>query len=547
MPGFDRLIEDHRRDPDPHPRLKKAIDESIAALTARVDRLDPDVEGSAGVVVGDAIPTPTAYNAVGAPGTSEAAARQDHRHELILPEDQVITGDGLVYRDAVNGTAEGTQNPTVSGTMSAGTLHADDQQGTGERVVLASAIGDQRAEAKLAWSSGSAVTAPWVGVWDFENVALPNLTGGTGGAFTNAAPGYGGYALAAMDTTTPIRGTTSIKVRHGYPLEARYATWTAVAFATITFGAWMSDGSELYVAPSPTDITAGGLSAAFIVVKSDTTGLVRLGTTSASILAVAALSSGPVHVAVVANNVTKVVDVYINGSLHQSVTCGAGTLATTHGGIGTFSPSVSTIYGSTRLDEVFLVNGALNAEQIESLASGTVWSSVPDGNDGNGVLTLGPNAAVKVLNHAGTGQRMQTAMPDGTLTPVSQVVWTGIWLEISGADVAAVSANGIVARTADNTFASRSVDVTVGHLTVTDGDGVAGNPTLGLPNVGTPGAFGSATKAVTVTTDAQGRVSSISENTIASGTGPFPSSFGFPLPHTPTPRRPDVAAFSLGV
>jgi hypothetical protein len=44
-----------------------------------------------------------------------------------------------------------------------------------------------------------------------------------------------------------------------------------------------------------------------------------------------------------------------------------------------------------------------------------------------------------------------------------------------------LASNGLVARTAANTVAARTITGTAGQITVTNGDGVAGNPTLSLP------------------------------------------------------------------
>lgn len=56
--------------------------------------------------------------------------------------------------------------------------------------------------------------------------------------------------------------------------------------------------------------------------------------------------------------------------------------------------------------------------------------------------------------------------------------------------VAALSANGIVARTGTGTAEARTITGTANQVVVTDGDGVAGNPTLALPQsihtAGTP-------------------------------------------------------------
>ena len=74
------------------------------------------------------------------------------------------------------------------------------------------------------------------------------------------------------------------------------------------------------------------------------------------------------------------------------------------------------------------------------------------------------------------------------------------------ADLTAISAlatTGIIARTADGAVSTRTVTGTAGNVTVTNGDGVAGNPTLNLAVTGvTAGEF---TK---VTVDTFGRISS---------------------------------------
>ena len=51
------------------------------------------------------------------------------------------------------------------------------------------------------------------------------------------------------------------------------------------------------------------------------------------------------------------------------------------------------------------------------------------------------------------------------------------------AALAVFNTNGILVQTADNTFAARSVAGTAGNIVVTNGDGVAGNPTVNLDTV----------------------------------------------------------------
>lgn len=73
--------------------------------------------------------------------------------------------------------------------------------------------------------------------------------------------------------------------------------------------------------------------------------------------------------------------------------------------------------------------------------------------------------------------------------------------------VSNLSGTGIVTRTAANNMTTRTITGTSGQVDVTNGDGVSGNPTISLPNVG-PGAgtVGQADSSVTITTDVKGRV-----------------------------------------
>jgi hypothetical protein len=57
-----------------------------------------------------------------------------------------------------------------------------------------------------------------------------------------------------------------------------------------------------------------------------------------------------------------------------------------------------------------------------------------------------------------------------------------------------LSANGIAARTGTSAWTARTITGTTGEITVTDGDGVAANPTIGLPElISASRKFGTAT------------------------------------------------------
>jgi hypothetical protein len=67
---------------------------------------------------------------------------------------------------------------------------------------------------------------------------------------------------------------------------------------------------------------------------------------------------------------------------------------------------------------------------------------------------------------------------------------------------------GFAVRTDSTTFTPRTLTGTSGQIDVTNGDGIAGDPTFSLPNVGSGvGTSGSASQSAVITTDAQGRVS----------------------------------------
>lgn len=80
--------------------------------------------------------------------------------------------------------------------------------------------------------------------------------------------------------------------------------------------------------------------------------------------------------------------------------------------------------------------------------------------------------------------------------------------------LATFNTNGILTQTVADTFVARTITGTSNNITVTNGDGVAGNPTINLPNTGTAGSYGSASQVPVLTTDAQGRVTNVTPTAI---------------------------------
>jgi hypothetical protein len=68
--------------------------------------------------------------------------------------------------------------------------------------------------------------------------------------------------------------------------------------------------------------------------------------------------------------------------------------------------------------------------------------------------------------------------------------------------IANITGNGLVSRTATGTMATRTIQGTSNQITLADGDGVSGNPTVSLTDFGTSGTYN------VVITDSKGRVES---------------------------------------
>ena len=80
------------------------------------------------------------------------------------------------------------------------------------------------------------------------------------------------------------------------------------------------------------------------------------------------------------------------------------------------------------------------------------------------------------------------------------------------ANLAGISGNGFLVGSSSN-WVFRAIQGVAGQIQVTNGDGVGGDPTIGLVDTTvTPGTYGAALKTPTITVDAKGRITTVVDN-----------------------------------
>jgi hypothetical protein len=167
----------------------------------------------------------------------------------------------------------------------------------------------------------------------------------------------------------------------------------------------------------------------------------------------------------------------------------------------------------------FLVRTGAGTAVNRSIAVGASLSIADgDGISGNPTISM-PNVGTPGSYGSATSVPVITTDAQGRVSGVTlaSITPAGIGAQPLDADLTAISAltgTGLITRTGTGTAITRSIAVGAG-LSIADGDGVAGNPTVSMPNVGTAGTYGTPSAYPIITTDAQGRVISVSTASVS--------------------------------
>ena len=237
----------------------------------------------------------------------------------------------------------------------------------------------------------------------------------------------------------------------------------------ITYAGTAGGSADAVTLSMPTTISAytAGLSVRFKAASDNTAATTvdidSVGPKSIKTPAGAALTGGEIQA-------DAVVEIAYNGTDFILVSGYVSAAQTTLAAIASDITAVSAIAGN-----VTTVAG--NSANVTTVA----------GNSGNVTIVAGVSSSVTAVSAIASDVTAVAAI-DSDVTGVADIAGdvTTVADALNGtsllAAIAAISTNGLVARTAAGTAAARTITGTANEIAVTNGDGVSGNPTLAFPS-----------------------------------------------------------------
>jgi len=179
----------------------------------------------------------------------------------------------------------------------------------------------------------------------------------------------------------------------------------------------------------------------------------------------------------------------------------------TVGTAGTYETVTTDAYGRvvSGIDSAsYTLNWSKLIDTPTTLSGYGITDAQPLDSDLTALASIG-TTGLYVVTGTGTSVTRSLVAPTAGLAITNADGLAGNIVFALADDLAALeglTTTGIPIRTATDTWVTRSIAGNAGRITVTNGDGVAGAPTIDLATSGTAGTY------VTVTTDAYGRVAS---------------------------------------
>jgi hypothetical protein len=175
----------------------------------------------------------------------------------------------------------------------------------------------------------------------------------------------------------------------------------------------------------------------------------------------------------------------------------SGALSNRFIGSGTGAHHLNTGYRQnvTLASDAFSVAGLLGpvCQVLPESGTSDTLSSITGGEDGDTIILRGTTGNTITLAHgSGTDNLFLLTAANVNLVANTHIVftrWGGVWFEDHRSfltpdlsSLEGLSTTGLAARTATNTWATRSLTAPAAGLTIADNDAVAGDPTFALAN-----------------------------------------------------------------